>query len=149
MQKFIQTISLFASLALFHTAIAQCDSMAAACAKRNMDPSFISDGQQYRALLVNADETAEFHTTFYGGAIYRIVACSGTTDGNLLFTVLDSQRNVIFSSSNYQNAPYWDFQIKNTMDCIIDAQLNPSTNSGSGCAVILIGFKQQSGQNIQ
>jgi hypothetical protein len=124
------------------SASAQCDSIANACAKRNMDPSFISDGQQYRALLVNADETAEFHVTFYGGTIYRLAACSGMTDGNLIFTIYDSQKNVLFSSGQYQNAPYWDFSVKSTVDCIIDAQLNPTTNAGSGCAVILIGFKQ-------
>ncbi len=125
------------------SASAQCDSIATSCAKRNMDPSFISDEQQYRALLVNADETAEFHVTFYGGTIYRLAACSGMTDGNLIFTIYDSQRNVLFTNGQYQNAPYWNFAVKSTVDCIIDAQLNPTTNGGSGCAVILIGFKQQ------
>lgn len=134
---------LFLGLGISITANAQCDSIANKCAAKNMDPSFISDGQQYRALLVNSDETAEFHTTFYGGTIYRIAACSGMTDGNLVFSIYDSQHNLIFSNSNYQNAPYWDFKIKSTLDCVINAQLNPTTNSGSGCAVILIGFKQQ------
>lgn len=137
------SIALLFGVTVSVSSSAQCDSIANNCAKRNMDASFISDGQQYRALLVNSDETAEFHTTFYGGSIYRIAACSGMTDGNLIFTVFDSQHNVLFSNANYQNAPYWDFKVKSTVDCIIDAQLNPSTNSGSGCAVILIGFKQQ------
>ena len=143
MKKLILFLALFCAVIGLNTANAQCDSMANMCAKRNMDPSFISDGQQYRALLVNSDETAEFHTTFYGGTIYRIAACSGLTDGNLVFSIYDSQRNPIFSNASYQNAPYWDFSVKSTVDCIIDAQLNPTTNSGSGCAVILIGFKQQ------
>jgi hypothetical protein len=144
MKKLILLLTLFCGFIFSYTAAsAQCDSIASQCAKRNMDPSFISDGQQYRALLVNSDELAEFHTTFYGGTVYRIVACSGMTDGNLIFSVYDSQRNLIFTSSNYQNAPYWDFQVKSTLDCIITAQLNPTTNSGSGCAVVLIGFKQQ------
>jgi hypothetical protein len=127
----------------YRSANAQCDSIASSCAKRNIDPSFISDGQLYRALLVNADETAEFHVTFYGGTIYRIAACSGMSDGNLVFNIYDSQRNLLFTNGAYQNAPYWDFTIKSTVDCIINAQLNPTTNSGSGCAVILIGFKQK------
>lgn len=144
MKKTITLIAIFCGL-MFSciSATAQCDSIATACAKRNLDASFISDGQQYRALLVNSDETAEFHVTFYGGTIYRLAACSGMTDGNLLFTIYDSQRNVLFTNSQYQNAPYWDFSIKSTVDCIIDAQLNPTTNGGSGCAVILIGFKQK------
>ncbi|HTB07973.1 MAG TPA: hypothetical protein VK806_13565 [Bacteroidia bacterium] len=142
MKKLIPILALLFGF-MYSTASAQCDTIAATCAKRNLDPSFISDGQQYRALLVNSDETAEFHTTFYGGTIYRLAACSGMTDGNLVFSIYDSQRNLIFTNTNYQNAPYWDFQVKSTIDCIITAQLNPTTNSGSGCAVILIGFKQQ------
>lgn len=144
MKKIISSsLALLFGLAVSFSASAQCDSIANNCAKRNMDPSFISDGQQYRALLVNSDETAEFHSTFYGGSIYRIAACSGMSDGNLVFSVYDSQHNLLFSNASYQNAPYWDFKVKSTVDCIIDAQLNPTTNSGSGCAVILIGFKQQ------
>jgi hypothetical protein len=144
MKKLIPfVLSLLLGLSISISSSAQCDSIANGCAKRNMDPSFISDGQQYRALLVNSDETAEFHTTFYGGSIYRIAACSGMTDGNLVFSVFDSQHNLLFTNSNHDNAPYWDFKVKSTVDCIIDAQLNSTTNSGSGCAVILIGFKQQ------
>jgi len=90
---------------------AQCDTIAKVCAK-HIIASFISDGQQYRSLLLNPDETAEFKTTFFGETVYRIAACSGLTDGNLIFNVYDQERNIIF------------------------------TNSGSGCAVLLIGFKQ-------
>jgi hypothetical protein len=143
MKKIAYSLFLLAGLSISVSANAQCDSIANKCAARNMDPSFISDGQQYRALLVNSDETAEFHTTFYSGTTYRIAACSGMTDGNLVFSVYDSQHNLIFSNANYQNAPYWDFKVKSTLDCVIDAQLNPTTNSGSGCAVVLIGFKQE------
>ncbi|HTA83165.1 MAG TPA: hypothetical protein VK783_09535 [Bacteroidia bacterium] len=144
MKKQIAFLVIFCAVMFSYTsANAQCDSIASSCAKRNLDPSFISDGQLYRALLVNADETAEFHVTFYGGTIYRIAACSGMSDGNLMFTIYDSQRNLLFTNGQYQNAPYWDFSVKSTVDCIINAQLNPTTNAGSGCAVILIGFKQK------
>jgi len=61
----------------------------------------------------------------------------------MMFTIYDSQRNLLFTNGQYQNAPYWNFSVKSTVDCIINAQLNPTTNAGSGCAVILIGFKQQ------
>src|ERR1700756_1746083 len=136
MKKQITFLVIFCAVMFSYTsANAQCDSIASSCAKRNIDPSFISDGQLYRALLVNADETAEFHVTFYGGTIYRIAACSGMSDGNLVFSIYDSQRNLLFTNGAYQNAPYWDFTVKSTVDCIINAQLNPTTNSGSGCAV--------------
>jgi hypothetical protein len=117
------------------------DTIASQCAK-HLENIFISDGQQYRALLMNADETAEFHTTLYGGTIYRIAACSGLSDGNLVFSVYDSERNLLFTNSEFKNAPYWDFKITNTLDCSIEAKLSGSSH-GSGRAVLLIGFKQQ------
>jgi hypothetical protein len=117
------------------------DTVATQCAK-HLENTFISDGQQYRALLMNSDETAEFHTTLYGGTLYRIAACSGLTDGNLVFSVYDSERNLLFTNSDYKNAPYWDFKITNTLDCVIEAKLSGGAQ-GSGRAVLLIGFKQQ------
>lgn len=118
------------------------DTVANACA-RHLERQFISDGQQYRALLMNTDETAEFHTTLYGGSIYRIAACSGLSDGNLIFSVFDSERNLLYSNKDFKNAPYWDFKISNTLDCIIEAKLNGVGGQNSGRAVVLIGFKQQ------
>ena len=119
---------------------AQCDTIAKVCAK-HIIASFISDGQQYRSLLLNPDETAEFKTTFFGETVYRIAACSGLTDGNLIFNIYDQDRNVIFTNKDYKNAPYWDFKVKSTVEVVIEAKLDPA-NSGSGCAVLLIGFKQ-------
>lgn len=117
------------------------DTIASSCAK-HLENTFISDGQQYRALLMNADETAEFHTTLYGGTLYRIAACSGLTDGNLVFSVYDSEHNTLFTNSEFKNAPYWDFKINNTLDVTIEAKLDGNAQ-GSGRAVVLIGFKQQ------
>lgn len=117
-----------------------CDTIANACVK-HLTTKFISDGQQYRSLLLNNSETAEFHTTFYGGTTYRVAACSGHGDGNLIFSIFDENRNLLYTNRDYKNAPYWDFKITNTLDCIIEANLDAS-NNGSGCAVILIGFKQ-------
>ncbi len=127
---------------IVNTASAQIsDTVSNICAK-HLESQFISDGQQYKALLMNADETAEFHTTLYGGTLYRIAACSGLNDGNLIFSVYDTERNLLFTNSEFKNAPYWDFKIKNTLDCVIEAKLNGSA-AGSGRAVVLIGFKQQ------
>jgi hypothetical protein len=123
---------------------AQCDTIANLCAKHIIS-TFISDGQQYRALLLNPEETAEFHTTFFGETTYRIAACSGMSDGNLVFYIYDQERNLLFSNKDYKNAPYWDFKVKSSLEVIIEAKLD-GANSGSGCAVILIGFRQGKGQ---
>lgn len=141
MKKNLTALFLFTVLAFApRLSMAQCDTIANVCA-RNMAKQFLSDGQEYRALLLNNDETAEFHSTFYGGTIYRVVACSGMGEGNLVFSVFDSDRNLIFTNSDYKNAPFWDFKVNSTFDCIIEARLG-SESQGSGCAVVLIGFKQ-------
>lgn len=129
---------IFAGVFSSQSASAQCDSIASICAK-NIAKNYISDGQSYRALLID-DQVAEFRATLYGGSTYRMAACSGFTDGNLIFRVFDEERNLLFENSEYSNAPYWDFEIKSTINCTIEAQLN-STNLTSGCAVLLMGFK--------
>ena len=87
------------------------------------------------------DEVAEFNATFFGESTYRLAACSGLTDGNIIFTLYDKDHNVIFDNSKYKNAPYWDFEFSSSMDCVIETRLDPISKT-SGCAVLLIGFKQ-------
>ena len=143
MKKLTLTILAFAlAFSVSNKAKAQCDTIANLCTKHIIS-TFISDGQQYRALLLNSEETAEFNTTFFGETIYRIAACSGTNDGNLIFNIYDQDRHLLFTNRNHKNSPYWDFKIKNTLECIIEAQIDVNRNQGSGCAVVLIGFKQK------
>jgi hypothetical protein len=138
MKKFILllAISIWILPATLH---AQCDTIASLCVK-NLTAKYISDGQQYRALLLSK-EVAEFNATFYGGTTYRLAACSGLKDGSLEFRVFDKQRNLLFTNIEHKNAPYWDFKFESTMDCIIEAQLI-DPNEKSGCAVLLISFKK-------
>ena len=124
------------------TVRSQCDTIASMCSKHIIS-SFVSDGQQYRSLLLNSEEYAEFHTTFFGETTYRIAACSGTSDGNLIFNIYDQERHLLFSNQPQRNAPYWDFKVKASIETIIEARLDAGRNKGSGCAVILIGFKQK------
>ncbi len=140
MKKIILSATLILTTYIF--SYAQCDTIASLCIK-HITNNYISDGQQYRSMLLNAEETAEFHTTMFAETIYRFAACSGLKDGNLIFRVLDKDRNVLFTNQNYRNAPYWDFKVKSAVDVIIEAQLDPDRNPGSGCAVLLIGFKQK------
>ncbi len=138
--RFLLAILPFFALLPFSGAKAQCDLIAEAC-----DPhleGYISDGQNYRALL-RGDQVAEFHTTLFEGTTYRLAACTDTSaKGNLIFTVRDKERNKLFSNADHGVAPYWDFQVPHTMDVIIEAKLAPSANKASGCAVLLVGFKK-------
>lgn len=117
---------------------AQCDTIATICGQ-NFTKDYLSDGQEYRALLFD-DQTAEFHLTLYGGSTYRFGACSGLTNGNLIFRLYDQDRNEIFTNQQHSLAPYWDFKVKSTLDIIVEANLNLDEVS-SGCAVLLVGFK--------
>ena len=69
-----------------------CESIATRC-EQHITENYIPDGQFYRALL-QGDEIAEFSMTLFGGTTYRIAACSGETDGILLFTVYDREHNI-------------------------------------------------------
>ena len=132
-------ITLAFCLLLAASANAQCDTIASICEK-HITTTYIPDGQFYRALL-REDEMAEFSLTLFGGTTYRVAACSGTSDGNLVFSVLDKDRNVLYTNKEFNNDPYWDLVVSNTIDVTIEAQLD-QTKASSGCAVMLIGFKK-------
>jgi hypothetical protein len=118
---------------------AQCDTTVTLCEKF-MPTNYVSDGQTYRAFLVN-DEVAEFSTTFFAGVDYRIAVMSGTEKGELEFRLLDQERKLLFSSQDYDLTPFWNFRAESTQDCVIEAQLKKD-GVGSGCAVILISFSR-------
>ncbi len=135
----LKALTLILGISAYTTSFAQCDTIASLCDK-HITSEYISDGQNYRSLLLD-DEIAEFNMTLYGGNTYRFAGCSGLADGNLIFSVYDKERNLLFTNEEYSNAPYWDFKITNTLDCIIEANLDPNSLA-SGCAVLLVGFKQ-------
>ncbi|MCB0770138.1 MAG: hypothetical protein KDC00_07010 [Flavobacteriales bacterium] len=116
-----------------------CQPIASRC-EQHITAEYIPDGQFYRALL-QGDEQAEFNLTLFGGTTYRVAACSGDSDGILVFNVVDKDNNVLFTNRDQGNAPYWDLAVANTIDVRVEAGLDPS-KAGSGCAVMLIGFKK-------
>jgi len=118
---------------------AQCDSTSSMC-QDHLGTQYISDGQSYKALLIG-DEVAEFNTTFFGGSKYRIAGCSGNSDGNLKWSMYDVKGNLLYTNNDYRNTPYWDFEFVSSIDITIEAQLS-SLSEGSGCAVLMIGFKR-------
>jgi len=75
-KNLIKGLFVLSTLFLSNSIKAQCDSIASLCTK-HIIAQFISDGQSYRSLLLNSEEMAEFHTTFFGETTYRIAACSG------------------------------------------------------------------------
>lgn len=107
------------------------------CANYLKSPYIIS-GQPFKAFLTG-DEVAEFHTTFFSGSTYRVVACSHKQN-NIIFSIYDKERNLIFSNQNHENINFWDFKIDGSMECIIEAKLNTKQTT-SGIAMLMVGFK--------
>lgn len=101
---------------------------------------FISDGQVYRAFL-DEDQTAEFAVTFYGNSTYRIASSAGNEDNFVIFEIYDKDRNLLFSNYEHANAPFWDFEIENTIDCTIEVRLDLNKKL-SGCVRMMIGFER-------
>lgn len=139
MKKILFTMALSVVL-LPLMSMAQTESAMDKCREHIVEP-FISDGQSYTVLLTEED-VAEFYVTFYGGTTYRLVGYCGEDDGNLAFSVYDQERNMLFTNRDFENTPYWDFKFENTMDCIIEAEID-SKEIKSGIAVMLVGFKPQ------
>ena len=140
MNKIFNTIILV-SLLSFHSLSQDCEAIVKAC-KANLNANngtFLSDGQIYTAFLDR--EKAEFKTTFFGGSTYRISASAGTEDNFVIFTIKDLNGKIIFTDKNYKNSPYWDFKVPTTIPVIIETELDLDKKI-TGCAVMLIGFKQ-------
>ncbi len=121
------------------TSFAQdCDGVVREC-QRLLSKTFVSDGQVYTAFLDR--EKAEFKTTLYGGTTYRLAASAGTKDNYVWFKIKDPQGHTLFSNRNYKNAPYWDFQVEESIPVTIETELDLDLKT-SGCVVLMIGFKR-------
>ncbi len=120
-----------------------CEKIVSICESylngKNQAHKFVSDGQVYTAFLDR--EKAEFKTTFYGGSVYRIAASAGTEDDFVIFSVKDPDGNVLFTNKNFKDSPYWDFKVPMTIPVTIETELDQDKKV-TGCAVMLIGFKQ-------
>jgi hypothetical protein len=136
--KKIALLSAFILGSLFQLS-AQCDSTAA-MAHTHLSDEFIPDGQSYRALVFDS-QVAEFETTFFGNSTYRIAAFGGMEEGQLIFSMYDQEDNLLFSNEEFQNSPYWDFEIESTLKVRLEAKLD-KTKQSSGCAVLLVGFEK-------
>ncbi|NOU16042.1 MAG: hypothetical protein HOO91_00595 [Bacteroidales bacterium] len=102
-------------------------------------PEYISDGQEYFATL-KPDQKVEFRTTFYGDNTYRVVACTNLKKGDLVFTVFDTEKNLLFSNASYKYSQYWDFKFCSTITCIIQVDVK-NIKFTPGYVMLLIGYK--------
>lgn len=137
-QQFFIPLSILLIIASL-SAKAQPDDNENGC-EQHFTTAYISDGQQYMSLL-SGDDAAEFKILFFEDTQYRIAACSSTPEVELEYKVYDKERNLLFSSQDHGNSPYWNFRFKHTMECYIEAKITPGS-AQSGIALLMIGFKK-------
>lgn len=135
MQK---TIILIIILLLSNILNAQ-DELNVRCEKY-LDKPFVSDGQQYRA-IIDTLKNAKFKVIFYGNTTYRVICCSDSKDGKIVYNLYDSQKNLLFTNKKHYYTPYWNFQFKETTYCTIEVQKEAFENNKSE-VMLIIGFKQ-------
>lgn len=135
--KYIAAALACAAIAVPTQVNSQAEAIENSC-KACFESPFIITGRPFRSLLTG-DEVAEFHTTLFSGTTYRIAVGNGEKS-NVIFSVYDDDHNLLFTSKDYDNAPYWDFTADGYMDCIVEARLD-NTKASSGFAIVMTGFK--------
>lgn len=132
------TILTFVLLFAAKPALSQVEQLQNICSLY-FSPEYISDGQEYFATL-KPDQKVEFRTTFYGDNTYRVVACTNLKKGDLVFTVFDTEKNLLFTNASYKYSQYWDFKFCSTITCIIQVDVK-NIKFTPGYVMLLIGYK--------
>lgn len=105
-----------------------------------LNSGFVSDGQEYIAKL-DENNVARFNCTFYGNSQYRIIACSDISETPLIFSVYDTEKNLLFCNKDHQYTTYWDFVFTSTIDCIVEIEFDNDKWLKQEVKM-LIGFKE-------
>jgi len=109
--------------------------------------SYTHDGN-YHATTLSEGEEAELYKTFYSDMEYRLSLCGDESLPPLEFLVLDTNRNILFSSKESGNAKTWDFKLESSQQLKIVIKVTSSGQQGgvpaSGCVAIMFGFKIKS-----
>lgn len=126
---------------------AQCKSYTKKHCLPSLTP-YIHNGQLTSAVLNPGDE-ADIDMTFNAGKEYRILVCNQEQIGDVQFKVLDQTRKVLYESDPEQTNPYWDFNMENTQNLIIQLTVPKIDKSNqmtrltpNGCVALLVGFKE-------
>jgi hypothetical protein len=109
--------------------------------------SYIHDGN-YHATVLSEGEEAELYKTFYSDMEYRLAICGDDAIPPVEFTVIDGDKNILFSSKDSNNVRTWDFRLQSSQQLRIFIKVGSSGNRGttpaSGCVAIMFGFKIKS-----
>jgi hypothetical protein len=134
-------------LALFLIASVDTNAQCKAFAKKVCLPelsSYTHDGNYHAAVLVEGEE-AELYKTFYSDMDYRVAICGEDKLPNIEFRIMDSNKNVLYSSKEHNYARTWDFKLQSSQQLKLIVKVTSFNQAGdtpaSGCVSIMFGFK--------
>jgi hypothetical protein len=140
--KIISVATLFLAIATLNVN-AQCKAFAKKECLPQLSP-YTHDGNYHAAVLVEGEE-AELYKTFYSDMEYRVAIVGESKLPNIEFTVLDEDKNVIYSNKNNNYAKTWEFKLENSKQLKLVVKVTQFNKPGdvpaSGCVAIMFGFK--------
>lgn len=140
--KIISVATLFLAIATLNVS-AQCKAFAKKECLPQLSP-YTHDGNYHAAVLVEGEE-AELYKTFYSDMEYRVAIVGENKLPNIEFTVLDEDKNVIYSNKNNNYAKTWEFKLENSKQLKLVVKVTqfnkPGNVPASGCVSIMFGFK--------
>lgn len=144
MKKVWSIIGIVIAFTLFSTAsYSQCRTFAKSECKPSLTP-YVHDGI-YNATELSEGESAELYKTFYSNQNYRIAICGDASLPKIKFTIMDADRNVLFTNADKNYARVWDFKMESSQQLIISIEVSPNEDKmtdtfARGCVAVLIGF---------
>ena len=107
---------------------------------------YTHDGNYHAAILVEGEE-AELYKTFYSDMDYRIAVCGEDSLPKIEFTILDSNKNILYSNKDANFARTWDFKLESSQQLKVIIKVSsfdkPGDTPASGCVAIMFGFKMK------
>ena len=140
--------SLFAII-IFSTPVlfAQCNSFSRkVCLPQLQD--YVKTGAP-NSIVLAPGESADLEVNVFSANDYRFAVCGQEILGKLAFRVLDAKGKVIFDNKEHDMVGVWDFSVKASQKLTIEVTVpekkkTPTEITESGCATIMIGFKDRS-----
>lgn len=127
------------------SANAQCKAFAKKDCLPTLSP-YIHDGNYHAAVLVEGEE-AELYKTFYSDMEYRVAVVGEGKLPSVEFSILDENKNVLYSNKDHNYAKTWDFKIESSKQLKLVVKVSTFNKPGdvpaNGCVAIMFGFKMK------
>lgn len=106
--------------------------------------NYTHDGNYHAAVLVEGEE-AELYKTFYSDMEYRVAIVGESSLPAVEFTVMDANKNILYSNKDHDYSPTWSFRLESSQQLKIIVKVSKFNAAdempASGCVAIMFGFK--------